>query len=270
MKQRILTAAIGIPIVLAAVLCTNPWPAMALLVLVGFLALRELCRLVDSKLLPFFWLLSIGMLWNEASSIVLGRGSPYWEAAGLTAALIAGVLALLGIRGEKWSPVKLVLGSLWIAAPLRAILATHGLAFSQENTISWSWASPVLMLLLPIWAGDTAAILAGKAFGKHPLAPRISPKKTWEGATANFLACVAIALPLAPAIGFSSTQGLLVGIACGILGQVGDLFESWLKRLSGQKDSGGLLPGHGGILDRIDSLLFAAIPVYAILALLPR
>ena len=121
------------------------------------------------------------------------------------------------------------------------------------------------MALVPVWAGDIAAIFAGKAFGKHPLAPKISPKKTVEGSVANLLAAVATAWLLGRFLGLSDARSLGAGVAVGILGQAGDLFESWLKRRADVKDSGTLLPGHGGVLDRIDSVLFAAPAVALIL-----
>lgn len=130
----------------------------------------------------------------------------------------------------------------------------------SDKTIPWDFHTPLLLVFLPLWAGDTAAIFAGKAFGKHLLAPNISPKKTWEGAIANFLACILAAWGTAVWVGIAPAWGVLIGVITGILGQAGDLFESWLKRQAGVKDSGNLLPGHGGILDRIDSLLFTAIP----------
>jgi len=241
---------------------------MALLALIGLLALRELGRMISWTLAPLFILVCLGMLWTGSSKIVMGRGSIEWEAVGLLLALAGGVLGLTVFRGESQRPFRLLLGFLWVAAPLRAILAMHGLRFSPETPISWSWESPILMAILPIWAGDTAAILVGRVAGKMPLAPKISPKKTWEGAIGNFLACVALAMALAEPLGFSLLQGALTGVACGVFGQLGDLFESWLKRESGMKDSGSLLPGHGGILDRIDSLLFTAPVVFAILALI--
>jgi phosphatidate cytidylyltransferase len=265
-KQRVITALIAIPVVLVAVLCTNPWPLAGLLLVAGSLALRELCHLLHSKLLPLFMALCLALLWTAASKIILGRGSVAWEVAGLTASWASGVIALMLVRGHYWTPIKVVLGSLWIIAPLRALLAIHGISFSSDAPLAYHWNSPVLLALLPIWAGDTAGILAGKFFGKHPLAPTISPKKTWEGAIGNFIAATALAAALGPALGYGLMPSLAIGVICGTFGQIGDLFESWLKRQAGAKDSGDLLPGHGGILDRIDSLLFSSIPVYAILA----
>ena len=111
---------------------------------------------------------------------------------------------------------------------------------------------------IPIWCGDTAAIFVGKAFGKHKMAPSISPNKTWEGGIGNLVACVGAALVLGAIFHYPMLLMVLLGLNCGIIGQAGDLFESWLKRKAYVKDSGNLLPGHGGLLDRLDSLMATA------------
>ena len=121
------------------------------------------------------------------------------------------------------------------------------------------------MALVPVWAGDIAAIFAGRAFGKRLLMPKVSPKKTVEGSIANLAAAVLTAWLLGRLLGLPDARSLGAGLAAGTLGQAGDLFESWLKRRAGVKDSGTLLPGHGGVLDRIDSVLFAAPAVALIL-----
>jgi phosphatidate cytidylyltransferase len=125
------------------------------------------------------------------------------------------------------------------------------------------------MSIVPLWGGDTAAIFVGRWIGKHPLAPSISPQKTIEGGVANLLACVLVAVVLGALLAISWPASLACGLVAGVFGQAGDLFESALKRRAGLKDSGALLPGHGGLLDRIDSILFTATPVLAILSYTP-
>ena len=153
-------------------------------------------------------------------------------------------------------------GAVGRRAACSSILLLHRAA---PGTGLWC-LSPALMALVPVWAGDIAAIFAGKAFGKRPLAPKISPKKTVEGSRR-----ATSSPPSSPRgcwVAFSAcptSRSLGAGLAVGILGQAGDLFESWLKRRAGVKDSGTLLPGHGGVLDRIDSVLFAAPAVALIL-----
>ncbi len=155
-------------------------------------------------------------------------------------------------------------GLILIAFPLSYALRLHGLRVQGR---------PLLLFALVItWVGDSAAYFVGRSIGKHALAPRLSPKKTWEGTVASFLGSLIVALifvrfmtvPLVHLLGMAA-----VGNAAG---QVGDLLESAYKRSSGIKDSGSLLPGHGGVLDRIDALILA-IPVvwyYWILIYSPR
>jgi phosphatidate cytidylyltransferase len=118
----------------------------------------------------------------------------------------------------------------------------------------------VLFLLAVIFLGDTGAYYVGRAFGRRPLAPRISPKKTVAGLVGGLAASVAGALVfgLLMGPGFSMVESAALGLALSLLGVSGDLFESFLKRSAGVKDAGGLVPGHGGVLDRVDGLLFGA------------
>jgi phosphatidate cytidylyltransferase len=128
----------------------------------------------------------------------------------------------------------------------------------------WNLLSAAQLVVLPIWAGDIAGIVVGRRFGKRLLWPSISPSKTWVGAAANFAAASLITVGLGQALGLPADTVALACFATGILGQLGDLFESNLKRMAGLKDSGNLLPGHGGLMDRIDSILFTA-PAMALL-----
>jgi phosphatidate cytidylyltransferase len=128
----------------------------------------------------------------------------------------------------------------------------------------------LMMLLIIIWAGDTFAYFVGKSFGRHKLSPVVSPNKTWEGAVAGFVFGIVAAaickftfireIQLVHAIG--------LGAVVGVFGQIGDLCESLVKRAAKVKDSGGIIPGHGGMLDRVDSLLFGAPAMYYYLSFL--
>jgi phosphatidate cytidylyltransferase len=115
-----------------------------------------------------------------------------------------------------------------------------------------------LILLMAVWASDICAFVAGKNFGKRPLAPLISPKKTYEGFMGAVLGSTIVIVSSHTLFGFGIVKSLIIGIAIGVLGQAGDLLESAAKRVSGIKDSSSLIPGHGGILDRIDSFIFTA------------
>jgi phosphatidate cytidylyltransferase len=118
----------------------------------------------------------------------------------------------------------------------------------------------VVGVLLSVWANDTFAYLIGSRFGKHPMAPRISPKKSWEGFVAGIIMSVAVwcFFPLIPGLDLPIGWAIVGGLACGWIGILGDLVESRIKRNTGFKDSSNLLPGHGGFLDRCDSLIVVA------------
>ncbi len=142
------------------------------------------------------------------------------------------------------------LTSLFVLRTAGATLNAHG----------WDPAAPAWLFLaiLPTWAADVAAYAVGTLFGRRALAPRISPAKTWEGTLAGFAAAAAGAFGVGALFGLPRPSVALVVIALGPLALAGDLFESYLKRRIGAKDSGALLPGHGGVLDRIDSLIAVA------------
>jgi phosphatidate cytidylyltransferase len=151
-----------------------------------------------------------------------------------------------------------------VAFPLSYAVRLHGLGTQ----------GPLLLLFVLVitWVGDTAAYFVGKSIGKHPLAPHLSPKKTWEGTVASFLGSLIVALVFARFMTVPLPHLLAMAAVGNVAGQVGDLMESAYKRSAGIKDSGSLLPGHGGVLDRIDALILA-IPVvwyYWVLIYSPR
>lgn len=125
----------------------------------------------------------------------------------------------------------------------------------------------VLTVFAIVWATDVGAYFGGKRYGKHKLSPTISPGKTWEGLAAGVLAALIVGGIGAFVTHFSPPIAALIGASLAIISQIGDLFESWLKRKANVKDSGNLIPGHGGILDRVDGLVFAA-PAYALFTML--
>jgi phosphatidate cytidylyltransferase len=198
----------------------------------------------------------------EAGSLCLGLTVVAWLS-----------LALLRARDLQRTVRAAAIGSLAICYPglltacMVALLtltgpagaAGPGLAATGLPAFAWGRGA-LLSLLVFVFFGDTGAYFTGRALGRHPLAPIISPKKTVEGAIGGLIASaggglLASAL-LLPGLGLLSGAGL--GLGCGLIGQVGDLVESLFKRACQTKDSGHLLPGHGGVLDRLDGVLFAA------------
>lgn len=174
----------------------------------------------------------------------------------LLCAVVAGFgvyeyLQLTKGHGPTW--LNAVLGVLYLVLPLSCLLILRSL--------SGIGLGLAVTLTLSVWGADTAAYIFGSLFGKHKLIPKISPKKSWEGAIAGLLLSM-ILWTVVPRFFFAGGLGWIIGPAVGLLvavaGLGGDLFESHLKRHAGVKDSGTLLPGHGGILDRFDSLLVAA------------
>ena len=117
------------------------------------------------------------------------------------------------------------------------------------------------LTLLAVWSGDTVAYFAGRKFGKEKLTP-LSPGKTWEGAVAGLVATICVSVPVARLLDIEPRHGLALGVLIALAAPLGDLAESFWKRELGVKDLGGCLPGHGGVLDRCDSLLFAVFAVY--------
>lgn len=174
-------------------------------------------------------------------------------------------LILVGITltRAKSAVVKAIGVCLWVGTPLLCLIYV---AYTFPGPHGISLNRLILLVLAPQWAGDIAAIFVGSWLKGPLLAPSISPKKTVSGAIGNLLACIGTAYLIGNALAVPTPASIGVGLCQGILGQAGDLFESHLKRQSNVKDSGTLLPGHGGVLDRIDSMLFSAIPSCLILA----
>jgi phosphatidate cytidylyltransferase len=255
--KRILTAAVLIPVVVYVVLWANPWIFLAVLFAAAFLCYRE----YDS----------IAAAYGVGPLGILGAALGY---------------LLMAWRGEVW--LYLVIASMALLAWAmrdddlskalpRAALSITGIIYIFG---AWKCAMPLrevnahwlMFALIVNWAGDIGAYYVGRKFGRHRLAPRVSPNKSWEGA----LASVATSLIVAGAYlmrfvdDISMVHAIGITVAANIAGQFGDLTESAMKRGAGMKDSGSILPGHGGFLDRVDSTLFALPVIYGYLVLLAR
>lgn len=158
------------------------------------------------------------------------------------------------LRNTAWSALSM----LYIAAPLMML----GLLCSEQN----GWKI-ILAMFVMIWLNDTGAYCVGSLCGRHPLFPRLSPKKSWEGFFGGFAFCLAAGIGAFYIIGepFTIYEWLGFGAMICVLSTWGDLFESLIKRTNHIKDSGNIIPGHGGILDRIDSMLFVSVGVFVVL-----
>ncbi|MFN7177641.1 MAG: phosphatidate cytidylyltransferase, partial [Thermaurantiacus sp.] len=187
-----------------------------------------------------------------ATLLVAGMGDA--GAALLLLFIGAGVLLLVAVSFGPRGRLSLVAGLLYAGLAGIALIWMRGLELGFQ-LILWTMAL--------VWATDILAYFAGRAIGGPKLAPRISPKKTWAGLGGGVLAAAAASALIGLAFGWSAPIALLLlaGALLAIVAQGGDLFESWLKRRQGVKDSGRILPGHGGVMDRVDGLVPVALVV---------
>jgi phosphatidate cytidylyltransferase len=250
--KRILTALVLIPLFVLAVLARDPLVFATLMMAASVLCAAELERITAaSGIQPFPFL---GSLW--AVGFLFSAAWP--EVFHLQAVIAAGALGLVtfGLWGSV--PLPGVLASS-AAACFTALYTGFLLGFMiQVKKLGDPLGARLIFLgAIVIWAGDSAAYYVGSAIGKHKLAPAVSPKKTWEGAVAHVAGSLlgAAAVKLTFFADLEWRHAVALGLLLSVIGQLGDLFESALKRGAGVKDSGTILPGHGGFLDRLDSLI---------------
>jgi phosphatidate cytidylyltransferase len=253
LKRRLLTAAIGVPVLVWLVGWGASWLFAAVLVVLTTAALREFFLMTFPQSSPkqIFGIL-LGLAW--AASIFLEddlRGAVWWGPLFLIA--FSAYLLTPGELAERLHALLFtILGAVYLGFLFPHLL----LLFKAAQGRGWTF-----WLLSVVMVGDSVAYFVGRSFGVRKLAPQISPGKTVAGAW-GYLAGAAVAGMIAAAIflqQFHWAEILLLSLTVGVLGQLGDLFESWLKRVFAVKDSGSLLPGHGGLLDRLDSLIFPAV-----------
>lgn len=283
--KRVLTAAVLIPLVLLAVFRAPAWLFAGLVGVVAILAAQEFVDLVKHYNVSPFRLptfAGVGLMF----AVLIVRSFEAQTPTIATETLFYIVFTAFAFGAFAFLVVGMMRRELVTSYPAAAAsffaLGYCGVPLLLLANMRQQWAGAflILYLFLVVWTGDTAAYYVGRAIGKHKLAPRISPGKTWEGTVASFVASIAIGLlvfqngrslseALLKAHLIEQWQGyfaappevwhvVLLSGSINIAAQLGDLVESLLKRGAGVKDSGSLLPGHGGILDRIDALLFAA------------
>jgi phosphatidate cytidylyltransferase len=255
LRHRILTAVIGLPLLIAIIWFGEPWFTI-LIVVMATLGSWEFYRMAGQlKLQPITY---FGMAW--VLLIVLSPHCPYAATIPflITSAIVISLIWLL-FRSQReqaftnWAWT--IAGILYIGWMLSYWVELRSLEVGKELVF---WA------MFTTFTSDTSAFFVGKAWGKHALAPSISPSKTWEGAVGGLLASIIASLILRTIfqLPFSYWQIALLGCVISLFAQLGDLVESLLKRNTGVKDAGKIIPGHGGILDRIDSLIFTGVIVY--------
>ncbi len=265
LKQRLLTVAVVLPLLLASIFLL-PNPGWALLMTVptalGALEWAKLAGYGRGARALFMAAVLVSCLLLIA--VAASRRFPALE-MNLATALFVLALLFWAIAVPVWLYSKWrVTEPLLLAVAGWMVLVPAWLAVVRLQQSAWL----LLVILGVVWIADTAAYFAGRRFGRNKLAPQISPGKTWEGLIGAYIAVLGYALAasliLQPsANGYDHLAVLLFACVLTAFGIVGDLFESWIKRQAGAKDSGQLFPGHGGMLDRIDSLT-AALPFAAL------
>ena len=290
MIKRIVTALVLIPLVLLLVL-KAPLYWMAIVAgVVALLAIAEFLKLTESFAVAPLRLLTYGYvsLFFVAVIVAAAKATPLVETSALTY-FIAVAVALAPFVFLGFAMRRAALGSGYPAAAASTFAFTYiaiPMALLLGIRQQASGAIYVIYTLLVVWVGDIFAYFVGKAIGRHLMSPRISPKKTWEGAIASVGASVLVGtLWIRHAAAISTwllqmnliarrdgmfgleqpplTSIIILSVIVNVAAQLGDLVESLIKRGAGVKDSGSILPGHGGMLDRIDAMLFAVPVVWA-------
>ncbi len=255
LAQRVLSAVVGIPILVALVAWGPLWLFMAVVLLFTTGAQLELYRMFAAAGVEADR--GAGLVLGALVVLAFGAERPVLLPLALSLAVIVAVA--LGLRRDAgsegaWAGVTLtLLGVCYCAWLLGHAIWVRALPDGRALTF---------FVLAVTWSGETAAYFAGRRFGRRPLAPRLSPGKTVEGGVAQLIASVVVALASAPLVPLLPVEAAALGMLLGVVGQVGDLSESFLKRSAGAKDAGHLIPGHGGLLDRLDSLLFNVPALY--------
>ena len=292
LRTRAITAAVLVPVVLGVIWIGEPWISIVVGVF-AFLALVELISLLDAagheppQMLALFTgsaVTAAGLLVANQNGVggQLGDLLRATESVGLVVIVMVAAIVILGFAGftrgdprkgfMTWSVTTFGIAYVGILAPFMAVVAHLGPAggsaastigpFSLRSGAAWA-----ILLVLVVWGYDTGAFLTGRWLGRTRLIDHISPAKTVEGLAGGLVVATLGAGLGGWLVGLQPWHALIIGPLIGLSAQAGDLAESMLKRAADRKESGFLIPGHGGVLDRIDSFLFAA-PILAGYALL--
>jgi phosphatidate cytidylyltransferase len=271
MRERAISAVVIAVVVIAVFLLGQPWLTLGIATLAS-LAAVEVFRLLPPAGFPVQLL--PGVVFPPLAVLAMGWLEPAAGPVALFAAIVLVTLAIDAFRrpevrdgflvwmggsfGALYPSLLAFMAAILVVAPEVPEDALLGGALDAGRV----W---LLVLVLTVWSFDTFAYLAGRTFKKGRFLNHISPNKTWSGVIGGTVAAVIVGGLLASAAGQWLPGGLLMGLLVAVAGQAGDVAESMLKRTAGVKDSGSLIPGHGGILDRVDSFLFAAPVVFGYL-----
>lgn len=285
LTRRVAVAIVGVPTILT-LLYFGGWILGVPLAALAALGAGEFFDLAEAKdVRPLRWLGMAGAAALVLTAVALpgfGALAP-WAFGGVSLLAAGSLLLAMPARGPGRGPLGAVsvtvFGVLYAAVPLAFVVLLHALpgrhGWGGPDAVAWVGALVVLLPLASTWIGDSAAYFVGSAFGRAKLAPSISPNKSWVGSVAGLVGSALAAgvwlvvarpwlpeMPV-PGVGVAAAMGVLMGAG----GQAGDFAESLLKREAGVKDSGRIFPGHGGVLDRLDALVFAFPMAYALLVL---
>ncbi|WP_371371226.1 phosphatidate cytidylyltransferase [Sporomusa aerivorans] len=263
--KRVLTAVIGIPVAVY-IINFGAWLFAATITLLALVAWHEFSQMMQTKKINVQYgfgfvgvILIQGCVW-------LGNGQEV-AAVILLIVLLAMSKAVISHSSYDMSGAAFtVLGTLYISLPFSHLLL---LRFTEQNGYIATALGPLStgaaylwLAFLGTWASDTFAYFVGSSFGRRKLCPAISPGKTYEGAAGGLIGSIAGVAAIGTLIGLPLFHSLFIGLLVGIAAPLGDLAESALKRFTGVKDSGNILPGHGGVLDRFDAIMFSVPVVY--------
>jgi phosphatidate cytidylyltransferase len=267
LRDRVRSAAVLVPPLLIALWLGEPWVSL-IVVIVVLIAATEAFRLLTAAGHASFPTL------GAVLAVVVALGDSVKSLSGGSGLLLLGVgVVLVGVAALTRPDPREGLAAFATTTFAALYLGLLGYVDRLANAappiygtapLGWLGAGRawVLILVLGVWTYDTAAYFVGRRFGKRHFIPHISPGKTVEGVAGGLAAAVVVTAVLVGGVGHSVIGGAFLGLAIGLAAQAGDLAESMLKRAAGAKESGRLIPGHGGLLDRIDSFLFAAPVAY--------
>lgn len=257
MTARVITSLIAAPIILVCVYFGGA-PFFLLILGLALIAVNEFYNLMMKKgLFPAYWVGNLITIFFITFAYYAVKRN--WEPAHSAILTLAAAIAMISgifLKREKDSIVDIavtILGMVYVGWFMSYLFFIRSLT---------EHGGYLFFLLLTVWAMDVAAYLAGRMFGHTPLMPSVSPKKTWEGAVAGFVLCLIAAAIFSQTAQLEIGHALVLGVLIGIFGQMSDLIESLIKRDAGAKDSSEILPGHGGVLDRIDSFVLTAPLMY--------